>query len=235
MQLLVFQHSPDSPAGLLAARAAARGIDLVTVPAWNGAMVPADAGGFDGLVLLGGAMNALDDERCPHFPALLRLAQAYAASGRPVLGICLGAQLLARAFGGKPRLAAASEFGWTWLHPTPEAADDPVTSRAGPPCLAFAWHDDSFALPKGAVRLFEGVACREQGFRIGRHVYGFQFHFEATPEIIAGWLALRARNPEAAFEVARVRAELAAGMNAATAFGCALADGWLDLIAARRG
>lgn len=236
MQLLLFQHSPDSPAGLFGARAAARGVTLVTVPAWNGAAIPADAGCHDGLVLLGGAMNALDDRRCPHFPALLALAREYAESGRPVLGICLGAQLLARAFGGRPRLAAASEFGFGELHPTPEAACDPVAGRTGPPFLAFQWHDDSYELPPGAVRLFEGTACREQGFRIGRNVHAFQFHFEATAEIVETWLALRARDPAAADEVARVRAELRRGLERATAFGRALSDAWLDLLAeSRRG
>lgn len=233
MQLLVFQHSPDSPPGHLADEARLRGIDLRVLPAWNGTRIPSETASFAGLVLLGGPMNAFDDRRCPHFPGLLELAREFAASGRPVLGVCLGAQLLARAFGGEVRLGAAPEFGMASLRPTRHAARDPLTGGIAPPHLAFQWHDDTFAPPPGAVRLFTGTLCREQGFRLGAVVYAFQFHFEATEAVLGAWLELRARDADHAGEVARIRADLPARLPEAAAFGRALAGRWLDLVRLR--
>ena len=110
-RILVFQHHPASPAGLVGERMAARAARVTTLDAQDGVDLPEDAAEHDGLLILGGAMNAYDDARCRHFPALLDLARAYAATGKPVLGICLGGQLLARAWGATVHLGAAPEFG----------------------------------------------------------------------------------------------------------------------------
>ena len=97
--ILVFQHHPSSPAGLVGERMAARAFRVTTLDAQDGCDIPADAADHDGLLVLGGAMNAHNDARCRHFPALLALARDFAAAGKPVLGVCLGGQLLARAWG----------------------------------------------------------------------------------------------------------------------------------------
>ncbi len=232
--LLVLQHSDDSPPGLIAEEIAALGgrLDLRGV---GGALtLPPDAGRHDGLVILGGVMNALDDGRCPHFPALLELIRDFAARDKPVLGVCLGAQLLARAFGGTIRIGGAPEFGFVPLHPRPAAAEDPLFAGVTFPVPVVQWHDDTFELPPGAVHLLESAACPNQAFRIGRAAYGLQCHFEVTAGILDGWLALyekSGRDPEG---LAKVRRELPRSLPRARAFGRRISRRWLRLLADRR-
>ena len=136
-------------------------------------------------------MNAYADDACPHFPALLALARSYAADRKPVLGICLGGQLLARAWGAQVHIGTAPEFGVVTLTPTPEAAADPLLAGATAPVPAMQWHDDTFDLPAGAVPLLTGTACRNQAFRVAEVVYGFQCHFEADRQDMVEWAAYR--------------------------------------------
>lgn len=233
-RILVFQHHPDSPAGIVGERMAARAAQVTTLDAQHGIDMPEDAGGHDGLLILGGAMNAYDDARCRHFPALLELARGYAAAGKPVLGICLGSQLLARAWGAEVRIGAAPEFGVTALSPTIAAADDPLLGGTSGPAYAMQWHDDTFDIPPRAVRLLEGETCRNQAFRVDDLVWGFQCHFEADRRDMVAWAEFRRDVYGYEDFAARLASDAAAYGEAAEAFGRRIADRWLDLVEDRR-
>ncbi len=227
--VLVFQHYPDSPPGLIAEEAEARGIHLEIVDASGPCTIPADAHDHHGLLILGGVMGAYDDHLALHFPALLDLARAYAAADKPVLGICLGAQLLARAFGGKVFSGRNGEFGFLPLHPTPAAATDPLLAGMRPGVTVMQWHDDSFEPPPDAVPLLEGSPCHWQAFRVGRIIWGFQGHLEVTQASAVAWAELRAAwrgEPEAPTVVSRQMAE---GWAETEAFGRQVAERWLEL------
>jgi GMP synthase (glutamine-hydrolysing) len=229
LRILVFQHHPASPAGLVGERMAARGAAVTTLDAEHGAEIPADALDHDGLLILGGAMSALADDECPHFPALLRLARGYAAAEKPVLGICLGGQLLARAWGASVHVGAAPEFGVVPLTPTAHAARDTLLAGTPSPVPAMQWHDDTFDLPDGAVPLLEGRSCRNQAFRVAGVVYGFQCHFEADRRDMVAWAAYRRDVYGHADLAAELAAQAEAHGAAAEAFGRQVADRWLDL------
>ena len=112
-----------------------------------------------------------------------------ALGGRvPVLGVCLGSQLLARAYGAENLIGAAPEFGWCTVALTKDGAGDPVLSAAAGAFPIFQWHDDTFTLPEDAVRLAGNGAAENQAFRIGRATYGTQFHFEASRTVVDGWV-----------------------------------------------
>ena len=232
-RILVFEHHPSSPAGLVGERMAARGARVTTLDAQHGCEIPANAAEHDGLLLLGGAMNAYDDAACRHFPALLALARDLAAAGRPVLGVCLGGQLLARAWGAEVHLGAAPEFGVVELGTTQEAATDPLLAGAPARVPAMQWHDDTFDLPQGAVPLLTGSACRNQAFRIAGVAWAFQCHFEADRSTMVEWAAYRRDVYGDVDLTAELTRQAAAYGEAAEAFGRRVADRWLDLVAAR--
>ncbi len=233
--ILVFQHYPDTPPGLIGEEAEKRGIHLEILDASQGCDIPANALDHAGLLILGGVFGAHDDHLAPHFPALLDLARAYAAADKPVLGICLGAQLLARAFGGKVYSGRDGEFGFLPVHPTPAAAGDPLLAGTRPGVTVMQWHDDSFEPPPGAVPLLEGSPCRWQAFRVGSRVWGFQGHCEVTRARAAAWAELRAAWHDDPTVPATVARQLAEGWAAAEAFGRQVAGRWLDLCAAAGG
>ena len=234
-RILVFQHHPASPAGLVGERMAARAARVTTLAAENGVDLPADAADHDGLLILGGAMNAYQDERCRHFPALLDLARDYAAARKPVLGICLGGQLLARAWGASVHLGAAPEFGVVPLTPTAQAGDDPLISDAPATVHAMQWHEDTFDLPADAVPLLTGAGCRNQAFRVAEVVWGFQCHFEADRRDMVDWAVYRRDIYGYEDFAAELGRQATAHGAAAEALGRMIADRWLDLVAARAG
>jgi GMP synthase (glutamine-hydrolysing) len=217
-RILVFQHHPTAPAGLIGERMAARAARVTTLDAEHGVDLPPDAADHDGLLILGGAMDALDDARCRHFPALLGLTRAYAAAGRPVvLGVCLG---------------AAPEFGVTPLTLTPEAAADPLLAGSPPEVPAMQWHDDTFDLPAGAVPLLTGAACRNQAFRVAGLAWGFQCHLEADRRAMVEWAVDRRDTYGYADLAARLGQQAATHGEAAEAFGRRVADWGLDAVTA---
>jgi GMP synthase-like glutamine amidotransferase len=105
---------------------------------------------------------------------------------QPILGICLGAQLIARALGATVRRNSAKEIGWYGLHFTEAAGNDRLFHGLSP-ATVFHWHGETFDLPPGAELLASSDLCRNQAFRIGAGVYALQFHLEVTPEMIADW------------------------------------------------
>lgn len=141
----------------------------------------------DALIVFGGEQSARDDARFPYLSHLADLMAEHAQADGAVLGICLGSQILARAFGGENLLGTTPEFGWCDIALTEAGRTDPLF--AGLPAVfpAMQWHSDTFRLPEGAVHLAASPVAAHQAFRIGRACYGTQFHFEANRAVVADW------------------------------------------------
>jgi GMP synthase (glutamine-hydrolysing) len=198
---------------------------------WSGQPLPGTVDA-DALVVFGGEQAATDDHTHPYLPDLARLMADYTALDRPVLGICLGSQILARAFGAENHLGTAPEFGWVDVGLTEAGRADPVLSVLPPTFPIFQWHSDTFTLPDGAVHLAQSAAAPLQAFRIGRATYGTQFHFEASRSVVRDWSETF---PDAAERMAPGWAQshpgLAQSLGAkADAHGLALARAWVGLI-----
>ncbi len=237
MRILVVQNHRGAPAGLVGEALGESGARLDTVAANEGQPLPAAPDGHDGLLVLGGPQDAWDDRQGPHFPRVMELIRGFAAQERPVLGLCLGAQLTARAFGARVYRHSVPELGVAPVTLTAAAAEDPLLAGFGPRLHLVQWHYDTFELPAGAVPLARSEACERQAFRLGRSVYGFQFHPEATDGIVRGWAA---RFGEEARERNRavldgLEAALAEHLPAAHAFARAVTGRWLGLVARRAG
>lgn len=189
MRVLIVENYKSTPAGLVgeALREAGASVDLRR--AHLGEALPEAPDAHDGVVILGGEQNALADATCPWFPNLLELTRGFAEADKAVLGICLGAQLVARAFGGENILDRPVEFGWRTVRPTGAGRKDPVLAGLGAGSPVFHWHEDTFSLPPGAVHLAISDMTEYQAFRIGRAVYGIQFHFEADRPLVEQWSA----------------------------------------------
>jgi GMP synthase-like glutamine amidotransferase len=143
-----------------------------------------DPGDFDWLIIMGGPMGANDEGEYPWIEGEKNLIRASAASGKIIVGFCLGAQLIASAMGGKVEANPAAEIGWHDIAFKREALNKPL-SVFPDACKAFEWHNDTFSrLPEGATLFATGVGCRNQGFRIGDRIYAFQFHLESTREML---------------------------------------------------
>ena len=139
-------------------------------------------------MVLGGPQHAFDDEKVPHYPALMQLMRDFDAAGKPVAGICLGCQVLARAFGATVWTMPALEFGFVEdMSLTPAGAADPVVGPVGEVPALMQFHEDTFDLPAGAVSLIEGATCANQCFRVGNCSYGFQFHLEIDSITTTEW------------------------------------------------
>jgi GMP synthase-like glutamine amidotransferase len=133
-------------------------------------------------------MNVDDVDRYPYLADEVQWIQTAVASGMPVLGICLGSQLLAKALGARVYPNGTKEIGWYSIELTPAAADDILFGACQPTETVFQWHGDTFDLPAGAVLMASSAACRHQAFRFGRSAYGLQFHLEVSAEMIESWL-----------------------------------------------
>ncbi len=198
---------------------------------WSGQPLPRSVDA-DALIVFGGEQSARDDHTHPYLPDLARLMADYTAMDRPVLGICLGSQLLARAFGAENQLGIAPEFGWVDVSLTEAGRADPVLSQVPETFPIFQWHSDTFTLPEGAVHLARSPTARHQAFRIGRATYGTQFHFEASRSVVRDWIA---SFPEVIDRMlpgwTANHPELAATRGIeADAHGLALARAWVGLI-----
>lgn len=183
-RILVIQHVACEDPGALVALAAARGHTLAIVAPFRGEPIPPTLDA-DALVLLGGPMGVYEADRHPHLVDEMALARAAVASGRPVLGICLGSQLLAAAHGAAVAPTGRQEIGF---HPVAITGDDPLFAGIGG-VVPLHWHGDAFALPAGAVALASSALTPLQAFRLGANAWGLLFHLEATP----AWVAACAR------------------------------------------
>ncbi len=189
-RVLVFQHVPFEPLGTLDPLLKEHGFRIRYVNFGRDPSARPSPAGYDALIVLGGPMSVDDTADHPNLRTEVELIGEAVAGGMPVLGICLGAQLLARALGAGVAGNGAHEIGWHRVDLTPDGVTDPVLSPlAGRPWL-FHWHGDRFALPAGAVHLASSELCDNQAFRYGDNALGLQFHLEVDRPLIERWLTV---------------------------------------------
>jgi GMP synthase-like glutamine amidotransferase len=187
--VLMLQLDPSDPPGRLGQWLADAGVEVDLRMAADDGGLPADLRGHDGLVVLGGGMGATDDVRWPWLAAIRALLRAAVADEVPTLALCLGAQLLAVAHGGRVEPNPdGPEIGAQLIAKRTSAAPDPLF---GPLPIApdvIQWHYDAVTrLPAGAVQLASSPLCEQQAFRLGRLAWGIQFHIETTPDVVREW------------------------------------------------
>ena len=174
---VVIQHEPFEGPGTLAPLLGGARV----VRTFAGEAVPGEA---EALVVLGGGMGVCDQDRLPHLRDELRLLRRCVEAGAPVLGICLGSQLLAAALGGTVARAPAKEIGFYRVRLTGDSRDDAIFGGAPSDFVAFHWHGDAFTLPEGAVALAGSTLTPLQAFRFGACAWGIQFHLETDEEVL---------------------------------------------------
>ncbi len=179
----VLQHVPFEGPGLIETQAQAHGVQLDRRHLYRGDAVPR-LDELAGLVVMGGPMGVGDTEQHPHLVDEIELMAAAAAAGMPVLGVCLGAQLLACALGGEVGPAGTAEVGIGSVALTPAGERDDVLGPAGRSVPVLHWHEDTFTIPPGAELLASSDHCVNQAFRAGRAL-GLQFHIELDAELAA--------------------------------------------------
>jgi GMP synthase (glutamine-hydrolysing) len=186
VRVLAYRHVPGEHLGLMGAILDERGIAWRYADRFHQPAAWEDWESAEALIFLGGPMSANDD--LPYLREELGIIQRAVAVGKPVLGICLGAQLAARALGARVYRNPVKEIGWAPVAWREAAHTDPLFHGFADPEIVFHWHGETFDLPAGAVWLASSEACRHQAFRSGS-AYGLQFHLEATPEMISAWCA----------------------------------------------
>ena len=184
MRVLAVTHGPSVGPGVFADAVQEAGHELVEWPVQLGGRAPE---GADAVIVLGGAMHPDEDERHGWLTAELRWLEGLLDRGTPLLGICLGSQLVARAAGAEVFRSSESEVGWFPVERAAAAADDPVAGALPERFDAFEWHHYTHSLPGGAVELARSRVCT-QAFRLG-NAWGVQFHPEVRAEQVEEWLA----------------------------------------------
>ncbi|HZZ34092.1 MAG TPA: type 1 glutamine amidotransferase, partial [Caulobacteraceae bacterium] len=195
---------------------------------------------FAGVLVLGGVMSANDDAIYPAFAPMRQLLREFHTEDKALLGICLGAQILARCFGREVRRHKALEIGYVPLAITEKGKQDPLLAGLPDKQWIMEYHEDTFDLPTEAVQLMKGEACANQAFRVGRATYGFQCHFEATPEVIETWIEtsrqglVKHLGDRVAETLDQLRKDLTTRADAQRKFAEAVSDRWLDLAERRQ-
>lgn len=195
MRVLVIQHHPQEGPGWLGQYLQEQGHELILAHAWAGQALPATTQGFDALLCLGGPMNVYEEAAHPWLKDEDRLLKNALAADCPLLGVCLGAQLIAKAGGAAVSKAPVKEVGWRQVALTAAGQADPLFAGLGPGLTVLQWHEDTFALAPGARLLASGAEVPHQAFGLGR-AYGLQFHVEASPEMAQAWFGQDPAQPE---------------------------------------
>ncbi len=187
MNVLAVVHGADAPPGSFGHVVEERGHRLETWSVAWGTPPPRPVDGYGAVMLFGGAMHADEEQYHPWLREEHLFIEQLLDRRVPLLGVCLGAQLVAKAAGATVRRAAEPEIGWVDVELTGDAASDPVFAELPARFSAFQWHYYAFDVPAGARELARSSVC-PQAFRLGDAAWGVQFHPEVTREIVASWV-----------------------------------------------
>ena len=178
MKVHVLQHVPFEGIGSMALWLDEQCADVSYTRFFEDHALP-QAKGFDLIIVMGGPMSVNDEVSLPWLRPEKHFIRDAIEQSVSLLGVCLGAQLIASALGARVYSNPQKEIGWFQIEATPSVAN---TFRFPEKCIVFHWHGETFDLPSGAVRLAKSIICENQAFQIGQHVIGLQFHLETTPE-----------------------------------------------------
>lgn len=183
MRFHILQHVSYEGPGCIEGRLGQSGDSVLVSHLYESDPVP-DVSAVDGLIVMGGPMSVNDLDVFPWMRAEMDLIQDCIDAEKPVLGICLGAQLIARVLGSNVRRNNWPEIGWFPVHSVVSGATDAF--RFPDSLEVFHWHGENFDLPTGSIRLAASQACENPAFQFGKHVIGLQFHLEITPDSLRG-------------------------------------------------
>lgn len=185
MKVRVLQHVPFEGLGSIGPWLAARGAQVAFTRFYQSEALPG-LDGIDLVIAMGGPMSVNDEEAYAWLKSEKAFIREAVRRGLPVLGVCLGAQLLASALGARVYANACKEIGWFPVQALPAAGD---VFRFPAQAVVFHWHGETFDLPAGAVPLAQSAGCRNQAYQVGPNAIGLQFHLETTPESAAEIIA----------------------------------------------
>ena len=187
-KILIIKHVENEGAGTLETFFKGRGFVPVILELAKGESFPENTGAYKAVVIMGGPMNVYEEEKYYFLKEENNFIKDIVKEEIPFLGVCLGAQLLAKALGAKIKKAPIKEIGWYEIGLTEEGKEDVLFKNISQKFNVFQWHEDTFDIPKKAELLSVSDTGINQAFKYGKNAYGFQFHIEATPQMIEGWL-----------------------------------------------
>lgn len=187
MTVLVIENCENVTLGLLGQALQHAGIPIDLRVMADGDALPSDASTFQGLVVLGGLQHARADEEFPFLKDVCNTILAFHNADKPVMGICLGSQLIARTFGAENIIGNPVEAGWLPLQLSVEGKSDPVMSAFAEDDHIFILHTDTYELREGAIHLASSHMTPNQAFKMGRATYACQFHFECSVDQVNHW------------------------------------------------
>jgi GMP synthase (glutamine-hydrolysing) len=221
VRLLSVQHPKSDEPGVFGPAAREDGHVYDEWCPGTGRPPPADPAGYDGILVMGGEQNVADAPRLRYLQEEIELLAGALERRQPILGVCLGAQLLVAAAGGEVVRVRKPEIGWYEVLALPEAEGDPVLGALPERFEPYCWHSYGVELPAGAELLLRSRVCTH-GFRLGEAAWGVQFHPEVTREILLSWFASYRDDPDAVamgFDAQAAEAELAGRLAPSAALG----------------
>lgn len=230
-KLWVLQHLAAEPLGVIGEALEAGSIDADYVRLFEGEPVPGDMNDAAGLVVMGGSMGVYEQNQYPFLSDEIRLIEAALKAQKPVLGICLGSQLLASALGAEVRKGDRKEIGWYPVTLTDAATADRVFGGVERSFTAFHWHGDVFDLPAGAIALASSAQTQCQAFAYEERAYGVLFHLEATQEVVEDMVrGFKGELDEEQVESAEIVAQTREHLARQERIGQSVFEGWASLI-----